>query len=287
MTKILIAGVSGLVGHRLYQLGKDRYKVFGTYNTHPLEGDGFFKLDVTKRDDVFELTKKIAPAVVIDTHSITNVDYCETNRDEVWKVNVEGVRNLAEASAAVGAKFIFVSTDYVFDGKKQEYTEDDGTGPINFYGVTKAAAEKLLGESSLIVRPAVIYGLALNKKPFVTWVIENLSAGKEVKVAVDQANNPTFADDLAMLIYELYERDASGIFHASGSECVDRYEFAKKIAEVFCLDASLIKPMKSQEMRQKAPRPARVNLSVSKIERLLGRRPAGVEEGLRAFKAQW
>ena len=290
MKKILIVGISSLLGSRLYHTAKNKHTIFGTYYSHIIAGDNFFRLDVTNRQEVFRLFEKIRPDAVFDFHSITDVDYCELHPEEAWLVNVDGTKNIAEACRTFGAKMIFISSDYVFDGKKTNYSEKDKPNPLNFYGKTKAIAEKvveLLVPDFIIARTAVLYGIGgLGKKPFPLWVIENLKEGKEIKVVIDQFNNPTFADNLAEILLKLYEKDASGLFHIVGKDNVSRYEFAIKVAEIFNLDKSLIKPITSPELRQAAIRPRKLELSTKKLQRILNVVPFGIDEGLRELKKQ-
>lgn len=287
--KVLVVGASGLLGSKLMEACKN-YEVYGTYCSHKLKGKNFFPLDVTNRVDVFKLVEKIKPDVIFDVHSITDVDYCELHPEEAWLVNVDGTKNVAEASKTYGAKFIFISSDYVFDGSKSNYTEKDKPKPINYYGKTKAIGEKVieyLGLDYLIVRTTVLYGIGgLGKKPFVLWVLENLKVGKQINVVIDQFNNPTLADNLAEILVKLYEKDATGIFHVVGKDNVSRYELALKTAEVFDLDKKLIKPITTPELRQVAPRPRKLQLSTHKLQRFLGVTPVGIEEGLKTIKAQ-
>ena len=290
MKKILIVGASGLLGARLYQAVKENYEVYGTFVGHELKGKNFFKLDVTNRKETFKLMGKVKPSVVFDLHSITDVDYCELHPEEAWLVNVDGTKNVAEACKTYGAKMVFISSDYVFDGTKSSYSEKDKPKPLNYYGKAKAIAEKviqLLGVDNIIVRTAVLYGIGgYGKKPFPLWVLENLKERKEIKVVVDQSNNPTLADDLAKILLMLYEKDFSGLFHAVGKDNVSRYEFALKVAEVFNLNKNLIKPIVTPELRQVALRPRKLELSTKKLQRVLGVVPLGIEEGLKILKGQ-
>jgi len=290
MRRVLIIGVSGLLGTKLYNITKEKYEVFGTYCSHELKGRNFFHLDVTNRKEVFTILERVRPDGVFDLHSITDVDYCELHPEEAWTVNVDGTKNVAEACKTFGAKMVFISSDYVFDGKKSSYSEKDKPNPINFYGKTKAIAEKViefLTPDFIIVRTAVLYGLGgYGKKPFPLWVIENLKEEKKIKVVIDQFNNPTLADNLAEILLKLYEKDVFGLFHVVGKDNVSRYEFAMKIAEVFELNKNLIEPVTSPELRQAAVRPRKLELSTRKLQRVLGVTPVGIEEGLKILKKQ-
>jgi dTDP-4-dehydrorhamnose reductase len=290
MKKILIIGASGLLGIRLYKVAKENYEVYGTFVRHELEGNNFFRLDVTNRKETFKLIEKIRPNVVFDLHSITDVDYCELHPEEAWLVNVDGTKNVAEACKTYGAKMVFISSDYVFDGTKSNYSEKDKPKPLNYYGKTKAIAEKvieLLDVDNIIVRTAVLYGSGgYGKKPFPLWVLENLKEKKEINVVIDQFNNPTLADDLAKILLILYEKDFSGLFHVVGKDNVSRYEFALKVAEIFNLNKNLIRPTITPELRQVALRPRKLELSTKKLQRVLGIIPVGIEEGLKILKEQ-
>jgi dTDP-4-dehydrorhamnose reductase len=289
MKKILIIGASGLLGSKLVA-GKEKYEVYGTFSSHEINEENFFKLDVKNRKEVFSLFEEVKPNVVFDCHSITDVDYCELHPEEAWLVNVDGTKNVAEACKTYGAKMVFISSDYVFDGKKSSYSEKDKPNPLNFYGKTKAVAEKVvefLVPDFIIARTAVLYGFGgYGKKPFPLWVLENLKEGKEIKVVIDQFNNPTFADNLADILFKLYEKDAFGLFHIVGRDNVSRYEFAVKVAEIFGLDKDLIKPVNSPELRQAAFRSRKLELSTKKLQRVLGIVPVGVEDGLKILKQQ-
>ncbi len=290
MDKVLIIGISGLLGSRAYEVGKNKYEIFGTYKEHKIEEENFFALDVTQRKDVFNLIEKLKPDLVIDTHALHNVDYCETHPEEAWLINVDGTRNVAEACKRVGCKMVFISTDYVFDGEKLKYTEKDKPRPLNYYAKTKLIAERILDAldvNYIVARTAVLYGKGgMGKLNFVLWTIQKLKNGEKIKIVTDQHNNPTFADNLAEILFALYEKDAKGIFHVVGEDCLSRFEFALKIAKIFDLDSSLIEPITTPELNQIALRPRKVDLITEKVKRVTGIKPFGAEEGLMILKKQ-
>lgn len=144
-----------------------------------------------------------------------------------------------------------------------------------------------LDVNHIIARTAVLYGVGgLGKKSFILWVLENLKNGKEINVVVDQFNNPTLADNLAEVLFKLYEKSVFGIFHIAGKGNVSRYELALKVAKVFNLDKKLIKPITTPELSQVAIRLRKLELSIKKLQRFLGIVPIGIEEGLRIVKEQ-
>jgi len=300
--KLLVVGGSGLLGFKAAELAARKFETFATYNFRPtkLQDCRFFRLDKTNRSDTLTLVNKLKPDVVIDTAALHNVNYCETHRDEAWKVNVEGTRNVAEACREVGAKMIFISTDYVFDGRKRFYTEEDTPNPLHYYAKTKLEGEHVVKEAGIvyaIARPSVIYGwnpgelAGLQSSSgksvnFVVWAINKLKRKEEINIVTDQYSSPTLADNLAEVLLVLSKSGKQGVYHTAGKTCINRFSFAKKIAEIFGLDDGLIKPVTSDVFKQVAERPKLCCLDVSKAERELGVRFLTVEEGLMKMKEQ-
>lgn len=285
MNRLLIVG-SGLLGNNLAKIAINEFTVFTTYNDHPLEIENCksYHLNIANRMDVATLIQKLNPEYIIHTAALTNVDQCERDKRLAWNINVEGTKHIAEIAQKINAKFIYVSTDYVFDGNKGMYKEDAKTNPIDFYGETKLEGENVVKGLSdyIIARPSVLYGWNPINVNFVTWVIQELKKGKGINIVKDQLNTPTLADNLAELILELIERDETGIYHISGSERINRYDFAIKIAEIFNLNKDLIKPITSDQLNWIAKRPLDSSLDTSKISRI--RRPLNIEEGLRRMR---
>jgi dTDP-4-dehydrorhamnose reductase len=288
--KVLVIGANGLLGGRILEVGKGDFEFYGTYLREPIKGTPGYELDVLNRKDVFKVIETVKPNCVIHTAALHNVDYCETHPEESWAVNVDGTKNVAEACKQMGAKMVFISTDYVFDGRKLRYTEKDKPNPLSYYAKCKLIAEKViqaLGVNHIIVRASVLYGKGgVDKKNFVEWAVEKLKKGEEIKIVTDQHNNPTFADSLAEIILTLYKKGASGLFHATGPDCMSRFEFARRVAKEFGLKASLIKPTTTPELNQIARRPERVNMIVDKVIRVSGMSPMSVEVGLKELKGQ-
>jgi len=300
--KLLVIGGSGLLGYKVAELAVEKFQTFATYNFRPTELDGcnFFKLDKTDKNSTLTLINRLRPNVVIDTSALHNVDYCETHRDEAWKVNVEGTRNIAEACKDVGAKMIFVSTDYVFDGKKEIYTEEDPPNPLHYYAKTKLEGERAVEEVGIdyaIARPSVIYGWSPSELTelkssseksvnFVLWTVDKLKKKEKINIVTDQYSCPTLADNLAEVLLVLSKSRKQGVYHTVGKTCINRYMFAKKIAEAFELDKGLIKPVTTDLFKQAAERPKRCCLDTAKAEKELGVRFLTVKEGLTKMKEQ-
>lgn len=277
--RVLITGSSGRLGFKLVKYCTRYFEVIPTHMNEKLYKDSI-KLDICSKEALQPIFK-IRPDVVIHTAAMTNVDACEVDKEAAWLVNVEGTKNLAEAVEKLGSKLVFVSTDYVFDGKKGMYRETDKPNPINYYGKTKLEAEKIVERTCkdfIIVRSSVLYGSHPSKLNFVSWLIQELKSGKNVNVVTDQFVSPTLTDNLAEMIIELVKREENGIFHAAGRERTSRFDLAMRVAEIFDLDKTLIKPITSDELSWKARRPKDSSLDVSKISKII--KPLNIEEGL-------
>jgi len=287
--RLLVTGASGLLGNKIVELTKNDYTAIPLHKTKPLHSNSL-KLDITDTTEVLNLFHKLKPDVAIHTASETNVDKCETEKDQAWEINVEGTRNIAFACSKVGAKLVYTSTDYVFDGEKGNYEERDEPNPINNYGFTKLEGEKQViqyCQEYVILRTSVLYGWHPWKQNFVTWIINALKQNKELTVVEDHYNTPTLADNLAEMALETVQKDLQGLYHASGSERISRYEFAKQIAKAFNLDQSLIKPIKmSQLTAWIAKRPKDSSLNTDKIQKKLKTKPLNITEGLNRMKKE-
>jgi dTDP-4-dehydrorhamnose reductase len=258
-----------------------------------------FHLDITDREATVGLVKKIRPEAIINTAALHNVDYCETHRAEAMRVNVEGVKNLADAARQSGSRFVHLSTDYVFDGNTGHYSEEDSPHPLHYYAETKLEAEKVASElpNYAVARPSVIYGWNSLEATgvqsssgktvnFAMFVIGKLKKNEMVKAVRDQYSSPTFADNLAEALLRLAKYPDSGLFHTAGRSCMSRFEFASKIAEIFGYSARLVEPVYTSDFKQIATRPKNSCLRVDKAERLLKMRFFNAEDGIAEMRRQ-
>lgn len=289
--KILVTGASGLLGQKVVQHALEKgHETYAIYKEHPTSLGTPIKLDLTNHKELFEVLSKRKPDVIIHTAAYTDVDGCETNQELAWKVNAEATKHLAIASAHVNSHLIYVSTDYVFDGEKGFYTEEDKPNPISYYGYTKLRGEEFLkgyATEWCIARPSVLYGWGpKHKQNFATWIINNLKQGKEVKVLTDQHVSPTLNTNLAAMLLEIAERKITGTTHTAGATRVSRHEFALKLAETFNLNKNLIKPITMNEIRWKAKRPKDSSLNVSKANSLLNTKPLQLNNASEIMKKE-
>jgi dTDP-4-dehydrorhamnose reductase len=280
METLLVIGASGLLGQHLTHQGRGSYReVLGTYCGNPFRTDGVeaLKLDIVSEEEVFDLFQRRSPDHAIIASALTGVDYCEEHPEEAKALNENGPRNIAKACKEHGTKLLHVSTDYVFDGGKGNYKESDEPNPINIYGQTKLGGERAVLDSapdSLVARVCVLYGWnrITPKSNFVTWVMDKMEAEDPIKLFQDQTITPTYADEVSRILLELISKDGSGVFHASGSQAVSRYEMGKLIAKAFGLKEGMVIPISMSDAGLAARRPTDSSLNVEKIEEELNMR---------------
>lgn len=287
--KILVTGSTGLLGHHVVKLAlKAGHEVFATYRSRPLGVGKPVKLDLLNSETVKQTIVKSKPESIIHTAAYTDVDGCEVNRELAWKVNAEATREIALAATDISAHLTYVSTDYVFDGEKGLYKEDDEPNPINYYGRTKLEGERFVQENSdnwCIARASVIYGWGGKKENFATWLINNLSKGRQVKVLVDQHVSPTLNVNLADMLAEIATGRFTGILHTAGASRANRYDFAVELAKVFHFDSKLVKRSQMSEMSWNTRRPKDSSLDVSRCT-ALSSKPLEISEALTIMRAQ-
>lgn len=288
MEKILITGGTGLLGNKMVNYRSEDYSIIGTYHKIKPDFINNIKFDMLNKKQL-QIVEKIKPDIIIHTAGLTDVDYCEDHKKQAWKINVEGTKNILHLSKKIGSKIVFISTDYIFDGKNGPYKEDDKTNPINWYGKTKLEGEHLFESSDIeyiITRTTVLYGWNKYKFNFVTWIINELKNRKKINVVTDQYGTPTLADNMVEIIFQLISHDKQGIYNVVGYDLINRYQFALEIVKIFGLNKDLIMPVITNELNQKAPRPKNGGLKTDKIENELNIKPLGIKDGLLIMKQQ-
>lgn len=292
--EILVTGSSGLLGHKLVEelLLRD-YEVYAIYNRHEVgishRNLKKIKLDLVNNVALEDLILKIRPEVIIHAAAYTDVDGWELNMSYAWRINVEATRSIVRAARVIKSFLIYVSTDYVFNGEKGMYRENDVPNPINYYGLTKLISEEIVKSSDLlytIIRPSAIYGIGFGKLNFALFVANKLSHGEVVKALIDQYVSLTLNTYLAQAITEIVELRPMGILHIAG-ERMSRYEFAIKIAEVLGLPKDLIKEGKMSEMNWRAKRPKDSSLSVERAKHLLKTNFYDTNSALKLFAEEY
>lgn len=293
MKKILVTGCYGLLGQSLVKTLHGSYDVIASAKTEKrqirLAGGRFKQLDIANAADCKTLVRDEKPDIIINAAAYTNVDGCEDQREECWKVNVKGVENLALAARSNMALLVQISTDYIFGGSDGPYGEADRPNPPGYYGKSKLAAEncvRMAGIPYAILRTNVLYGCGIEvKNNFFLWVYHSLKAGKAIRVVTDQFNNPTLVDEMAEGIHRLIAASCYGVYHLGGRDYLNRHDFALNIAEVFGFSKSLISPVTTADLNQKAPRPMRGGLKIDLAQKDFGYEPRPVITALEYLKS--
>jgi len=289
--RALIIGATGLLGHALFRhlSGRRGWQVCAT--TYDIAVPGFEPLDVLEAGAVERVLDRFEPEAVIFPAANPFVDYCQKHPEETRRLNVAGTLACARMTFQRGARFVFFSTDYVFDGTKREgYREEDEPHPLNEYGRQKLEVERALSFEAgraLVVRTSALFGWELQPKNFVLQVLARLKEGQRVQAPLDLDYNPTYVPSLAEAIALLLEEDARGLYHVAGSERLSRAELARKAAAAFGLDASLVEAVPAAALSKPGatPRPLHTSLLCEKARRLLGFKLPGAGEGLEAMKS--
>lgn len=289
---VVITGGTGLLGLGLLKTAPSDFSIIPTYHKNPIKTYNnftFSELDITNVNQIHALFKLHQPTVVIHTASIGNVDFCEKNRDEANRINVTGTQNIINACTTFKARLVFTSSNAVFDGLKAPYNENSDLNPVNYYGETKKRGEKIVQESgvnSAIVRLVLMYGWHHPKERAnpVTWLIEKIGNNEPVKLVNDTYVNPLLNIQAAEAIWKITERHKTGVYHISGRERVNRYEFGLQTAEVFQLPKELIKSVTSDYFKGIAQRMPDTTYKTDKMEKDLGISPFTIHEGLTWMK---
>jgi len=289
----LITGITGLLGTALIEENRSRRRIkgiyLGNYRMPDTEFVDYTICDVSNRNRLFNIFQNDEIDCIIHAGGLASPDICEKKPKLAYASNVLGTKNMIEIAQIKQAKFIYISTNAVFDGNTPPYSEEDEPNPINRYGDIKLECESLVRKNLknyLIVRPILMYGLnnPNERKSFFIWVWEKLKNKEKIDVVNDVFENPILSYQCADIIWKLIDKDAQGIYHIGGKDTLSRYEGATVAAKVFSLDATLINSVSSEFFASLAPRPKNTSYTTAKIERELDIRPLSFEEGLSFIK---
>ena len=283
MKSILLTGAYGQLGLSFWELFHSKYEIFCSGRNYNRKS-GIY-LDITNSIMCDEVLNSVKPDLVINFAALTNVDLCEQKPELAYSINLGGLTNIIDL---FDGPIVQISTDYVFDGENGPYEENDLTNPINVYGVSKLESEKILFENSkdnLVIRTNVLYDYSINASAsFLNWVVESLKKENEISIVEDQWSNPTWTSSLAVVIEKAIDKGLSGLFHWGDGDWISRYEFANKIANAFNLKTSLIKPILTSDLNQKARRPLKSGFKTEFAQKNLNLEPPTIEECLDSIK---
>lgn len=287
MEKLLLTGANGFVGHYAAQaLAAKGFDVLATGRGDSRGGlpVRYRPLDFTDAAAVQRLFAEEGPGIIVHAGALSKPDECELNRDAAFTTNVTGTRLLLEAAGALGAYFVFLSTDFVFDGEKGMYTETDRRGPVNYYGHTKMEAEDAVmayAHDRAIIRTVLVYGKPVaSRSNLLTMVAEALRKQETLRIFNDQLRTPTFVEDLAEGIAAAVARRATGIYHLSGTDQLTPYQMALAVADRLQLPSQLIHAVTESTFSQPARRPLRTGFCIDKARKDLDFGPVPFREGL-------
>lgn len=289
--KILITGANGFVGqHLTLFFAEKNYDVTACSRGEcripkrfPFQ---YYASDLTDKEAVANLVATVAPDIIVHTAANSKPDDCHVNRDACLQQNVEATKYLLKALSEVSAhaRFIFLSTDFIF-GENGPHSEDDITGPLNFYGESKLMAEQAVKASGLsyaIVRPVFIYGPVWDgvRSTFLHWVKGSLEQGKKIKVVSDQTRTPTFVVDICKGIEAIILLKREGDFHLAGKDLLSPFDMAIAVASFLGLDAALIENVTSESFKEPVQRAKRSGLKIDKAKSILDYDPVDFAKGV-------
>lgn len=297
--KILLTGASGLLGGNCFaRLARNpSVQCLATFHdasfTIPekfTNGHDAFALDLTDNTAVWNILSTLQPNIIIHTAAQTETAFCEWNRNAAKSLNIDATKTLATLAEMFDARFIFISTDLVFDGTKGNYSEEDAPNPLSYYAETKLEAELLVKHlvgNYVILRSPLLLGVSPRGTRSVNERLKKeLDAGKHVKLFDDEFRTPIFADVLARVIEEVAVgalSETTGLFHAGGSERLSRVALGRKIAERWQYNPELIEQVSSGDIAAVPQRPKDVSLNAKKLHSLLPFALPTLEESLNAL----
>lgn len=292
MTRVLITGVSGLLGSNLALEAAKRYEVVGVWSANPVHSTEFDTLhaDLLDPESMRNALDQSRADWVINCAALANLDTCEREPELAQQTNAQMPGRLAAEALKRGMRFLQVSTDAVFDGSKDSYREENTPSPLNVYGRTKRLAElatKSTHPGTIIVRTNLFGWSIQGNRSLAEFFYNNLSAGKKVNGFTDRRICPLLATDLANVLLDLLEADQPGIHHAVSSDSISKYDFGVQIAKQFGLDPDLIQAAKTPLGSEFAPRASNLVLSSAKLAKTIGRRLPTVIEGINGLHAQF
>jgi len=276
--KVLVFGSGGMLASALVPLLKKKHEMHGVDRA---------EADIRDPEQVEKVVCDFRPDWIVNLAAYTDVDGCEKNREEAFRVNAEGARAVAAAAKGAGSRLVHISTDFVFDGgKKKPYVETDSVNPQSVYARSKrdgesAVLEILPPERRLVVRTSWLYGP--NGKNFVDTILRLAREKSEIGVVNDQTGRPTFTKDLAEAILVLMEKKAHGIVHFANAGSCTWFDFARQILREAGVANVKVTPITSEQLNRPAKRPSYSVFSTEKYEKLTGKKIRPWQETLKEY----
>jgi dTDP-4-dehydrorhamnose reductase len=288
MKRILVTGVSGMLGLNFSLQAAERYDVHGVFHRNHLKNVPFelVSSDLTQLDEVDHLLDIVKPDIVLNCAAITRLDVCELHKDLALQVNADLPGRLARATAQRGIFFAHISTDGVFDGRRGSYSEEDVPNPINTYARTKFEGEQRVLEANqrALIARIVFYGCSLSgERSLAEFFYNHFSKGQSVRGFADVNFCPLLVNQLSEILAEMIDQRLEGLYHVVSSECLSKYEFGVLLARTFGFSEELITPISWQDADLRAERATNLSLCTDKIQLALGKRMPTQAEGFDQF----
>jgi dTDP-4-dehydrorhamnose reductase len=284
MKRILVIGAKGMLGRDLVKILHSAFRTYQDSIWEIMEWD-IDEIDIVEEKMTVAKIANFAPEIVINLAAYTDVDGCESNEEKAFAVNAEGMKHVALGALQCRAKVVYLSTDYIFDGKKKEpYLEDDPPNPLNVYGRSKLKGEQYLQElmkDALIVRTQWLYGRHGNN--FVASILRQAREKKVLSIVNDQIGSPTYTVDLSEVISVLLQCNAHGVFHVANSDLCTWYTFGQAILKLSGMEKIRVIPVSSKEIGRPAIRPSYSVLNCQKLKQVTGMTLRPWSEALRDF----
>jgi dTDP-4-dehydrorhamnose reductase len=289
---ILLTGASGLLGSNLALAAAERGSpLVACHGRHPTRFPcaGNVSLNLLDEEATRRLLVSIRPTSIIHCAAAADVDWCEANPEEAYRINADAPRRLALLASELGALLVFISTDSVFDGRDGPYDESREPSPVNVYGKTKLAAEAFVtagAPASLVLRTNFIGWSPSGRRGLAEWVLSRLESGQPVPAFFDVRFSPLLATDFADLVLDMIDARLRGLYHVTASDSCTKYEFAMSLARHFGFDPAGVRRSSIREAGLPADRPRDTSLVTQKVARDLGRPMPVIASGIERLRVQ-
>lgn len=285
--KLLITGVSGLLGNNLAHYFKNKYEILGLYHAHPVIINGIYteKCDIFHPEAIKRIILEFKPSIIFHCASLTNVDQCEMDKELAERINILSTRYLVENIFGEDVKLIYISTDAVYDGVKGDFSENNDTNPQNYYGITKykGELEVLKRKRSLVIRTNLFGWNIQDKKSLGEWILTELKENRQINCFQDTFFSSIYTFELARAIDIAIQNDLYGIYNCGSSNSCSKFEFAQKIADYFEFNKELVNPISIDNFPFKAKRGKMLTLNVNKLQKGLNYRLPTIDQSIEAF----
>jgi len=287
--KVLITGGTGLLGKALLESCSSRIEIIATYFGNYCMQDNdqvkYVKLDIRDKNGYINLFKDYKPEMTVHTAGIGSPDFAEKNKELVSQINLGGTKSIIENCERFNSKFIFISSNGIYDGRNAPYAEEDKAEPVNYYGIIKLKGEEITKKATIpaiIVRPILMYGwhYLFERSNIMTQSISKLQKGEIVYAYDDVYVNPLLNINCAASIWKIVNENKIGDYNIGGADRVSIHQFVSKAAKIFNLNEALVVPVQQGFFNELVERPRDTSLKTAKMENELGIKPLTLDDGL-------